>query len=120
MATCQRVFYEAMDKVAERTNDDPLKIFKKAVESAKPAVEVKSRRVGGANYQVPREVRRNRQQSLAIRMANKRKQAVPSGLFRPEIARRAVGCAMVDCRQDSFSWSHHRVASMSVATTSTR
>lgn len=66
-ATCQRVFYEAMDMVAERTNDDPLKIFKKAVESAKPAVEVKSRRVGGANYQVPIEVNQHRRTSLALR-----------------------------------------------------
>ncbi len=59
--TSQRIFYEAMDKIKERTADDPLKLFKKAVENAKPLLEVKTRRVGGANYQVPVEVPQNRQ-----------------------------------------------------------
>ena len=63
----QGMFYEAMDKLRERTNDDPLKAFKKAVENAKPLLEVKTRRVGGANYQVPIEVPQNRRTSLAIR-----------------------------------------------------
>ena len=49
------------------TGDDPLKVFKRAVENAKPQVEVKSRRVGGSTYQVPMEVRTDRQQALAIR-----------------------------------------------------
>ena len=53
--------------IEERTGDDPLKVFKKAVENAKPQVEVKSRRVGGSTYQVPIEVSSDRQQSLAIR-----------------------------------------------------
>ena len=55
-AVTERIFYNAMDLVRERANEDPLKIFKKAVENCKPIVEVKSRRVGGANYQVPVEV----------------------------------------------------------------
>jgi small subunit ribosomal protein S7 len=63
----QKIFYEAMDKIQERTQDDPLKLFKKAVENCKPLVEVKTRRVGGANYQVPVEVANNRRTSLAIR-----------------------------------------------------
>src|ERR1700735_3988135 len=66
-STAQRVFYGAMDQVAKKTNDDALKIFKKAVENVKPTLEVKSRRVGGANYQVPVEVNQYRKQSLAIR-----------------------------------------------------
>jgi small subunit ribosomal protein S7 len=61
------IFYGAMDKLKERTGDDPLKLFKKAVENAKPLLEVKTRRVGGANYQVPIEVPQNRRTSLAIR-----------------------------------------------------
>ena len=65
--TSERIFYETMDKVRERGNDEPLKIFKKAVENCKPNVEVKSRRVGGANYQVPIEVDGHRRTSLAIR-----------------------------------------------------
>ncbi len=63
----QRIFYDSMDKIRERSGDDPLKLFKKAVENAKPMLEVKTRRVGGANYQVPIEVPQNRRTSLAIR-----------------------------------------------------
>jgi small subunit ribosomal protein S7 len=63
----QRIFYDAMEKLRERSGDDPLKLFKKAVENAKPLLEVKTRRVGGANYQVPIEVPQNRRTSLAIR-----------------------------------------------------
>jgi small subunit ribosomal protein S7 len=66
-STAQRVFYGAMDQVAKKANDDALKIFKKAVENVKPVLEVKTRRVGGANYQVPGEVNPFRRQSLAIR-----------------------------------------------------
>ena len=63
----QGIFYDAMDKIRERSGDEPLKLFKKAVENAKPMLEVKTRRVGGANYQVPIEVPQNRRTSLAIR-----------------------------------------------------
>ena len=66
-STAQRVFYGAMDQVAKKTNDDALKVFKKAIENVKPLLEVKTRRVGGANYQVPVEVTTNRRTSLAIR-----------------------------------------------------
>ena len=66
-STAQTIFYDAMKQVAEKTNDDALKIFKKAVENCKPVLEVKTRRVGGANYQVPVEVPNNRRSSLAIR-----------------------------------------------------
>ena len=65
--TAQGIFYDAMEKIKERTSDDPLKAFKKAVENAKPMLEVKTRRVGGANYQVPVEVNPDRRTSLAIR-----------------------------------------------------
>ncbi len=63
----ERIFYSSMERVRERSKDDPLVLFKKAVENCKPVVEVKSRRVGGANYQVPIEVATNRRVSLAIR-----------------------------------------------------
>jgi len=62
-----KIFYDAMNMVAERGEEEPLKVFKKAVENCKPVVEVKSRRVGGANYQVPIEVPTNRRNSLAMR-----------------------------------------------------
>jgi small subunit ribosomal protein S7 len=66
-STAQKIFYDSMKKLQERANDDPLKLFKKAVENCKPVLEVKTRRVGGANYQVPVEVPQNRRTSLAIR-----------------------------------------------------
>src|SRR6202030_120010 len=66
-AVSQKIFYEAMDKIKDRSGDDPLKLFKKAVENCRPLLEVKTRRVGGANYQVPVEVPNNRRTSLAIR-----------------------------------------------------
>jgi len=66
--TAQRTFYEALDIAAKKLEvDDQVELFTKAVDNIRPSVEVRSKRVGGANYQVPREVRRNRQQSLAIR-----------------------------------------------------
>src|SRR5262252_7596625 len=65
--TSQAIFFEAMKKLGERGNDAPLKLFKKAVETCKPLLEVKTRRVGGANYQVPVEVNADRRTSLAIR-----------------------------------------------------
>jgi small subunit ribosomal protein S7 len=66
-AVAQKIFYASMDMIREKSGDDPLKLFKKAVENAKPMLEVKTRRVGGANYQVPIEVPNNRRTSLAIR-----------------------------------------------------
>src|SRR5690349_440314 len=66
-STAQSIFYEAMKKLEQRGGDEALKLFKKAVENAKPLLEVKSRRVGGANYQVPVEVNPDRRTSLAIR-----------------------------------------------------
>jgi small subunit ribosomal protein S7 len=63
----QRIFYKSLEVLAERGGDEALKLFKKAVENAKPLLEVKTRRVGGANYQVPIEVPQNRRTSLAIR-----------------------------------------------------
>ena len=65
--TAERIFYGALDIISERTGDDPIKVFKRAVENTRPQVEVKSRRVGGSTYQVPVEVNTDRQQSLAIR-----------------------------------------------------
>ena len=66
-SVAESVFYGAMKKVEDRAKDDPIKLFKKAVDNVKPALEVKSRRVGGATYQVPVEVRPRRANTLAIR-----------------------------------------------------
>ncbi|MBI3933483.1 MAG: 30S ribosomal protein S7 [Acidobacteria bacterium] len=66
-SVAEAIFYESMEKIKERSQDDPLKVFKKAVENAKPLMEVKTRRVGGANYQIPVEVGPDRRTSLGIR-----------------------------------------------------
>lgn len=67
-ATAARVFYDAMDQIKKRMPDaNPIDVFTNAIENVKPVLEVRSRRVGGANYQVPMQVKRERQQSLAIR-----------------------------------------------------
>jgi len=66
-AVAQRIVYGSFDIVAEKMKDDPLRIFKRALENIKPIVETKSRRVGGANYQVPVEVRATRREALGFR-----------------------------------------------------
>src|SRR5437660_192784 len=99
-STAQRVFYGAMDQVAKKTNDDALKIFKKAIENVKPLLEVKTRRVGGANYQVPVEVNPFRRQSLAIRWLKARppwtgwSRSASAALLSPARRRRLPGIAL--------------------------
>lgn len=67
-STAQRVFYDALDVIGEKVSDRPaIEVFEQAVENVKPFIEVRSKRVGGASYQVPMQVNRARQQSLAIR-----------------------------------------------------
>jgi len=66
-STAERIFYKAMQEIQKKSGQDPLEIFKNAVENTKPSLEVRSRRVGGATYQVPVEVRPERRQTLAIR-----------------------------------------------------
>ena len=66
-STAEGIFYEALKRLETKGGDQPLKLFTKAVENAKPLLEVKTRRVGGANYQVPVEVNPDRRTSLAIR-----------------------------------------------------
>jgi small subunit ribosomal protein S7 len=66
-SVAEQIMYGALDVVAEKTKDDPMKTFKKALKNVSPLLEVKSRRVGGANYQVPVEIRPRRQEALAIR-----------------------------------------------------
>jgi small subunit ribosomal protein S7 len=65
--TAEKILYGAFDTVKERTGNDPIEVFEKAMENIKPALEVKSRRVGGSNLQVPIEVNDERSQALALR-----------------------------------------------------
>ena len=65
--TAQRIVYDAFDMIKEKTSEEAMVVFERAMENIKPALEVKSRRVGGANYQVPVEVKADRAQALAFR-----------------------------------------------------
>jgi len=80
-SVAQRLFYDAMDLIQKRLpNENPIDVFTRAVENAKPAIEVRSKRVGGATYQVPMQVNKNRQQTLSIRwllMAAREKKGRP-------------------------------------------
>jgi small subunit ribosomal protein S7 len=65
--TCFKIIYKALDNLKAKTDKDPLEVFLKALDNVKPQVEVKSRRVGGATYQVPIEIRESRREALAMR-----------------------------------------------------
>ena len=65
--TAQKILYNAFEIIQEKTNEEPMKVFEKAMANIKPALEVKSRRVGGSNYQVPVEVKADRAQALSFR-----------------------------------------------------
>jgi len=66
-STAGRIFYQTLDILGKKANEEPLKVFKQAIDNVKPAVEVRSKRVGGANYQIPIEVTSSRRISLSIR-----------------------------------------------------
>ena len=66
-STAEKILYEALDKIKEKGKEDPIKVFNNAINNVKPNLEVRSRRVGGATYQVPVEVKSKRAQALAIR-----------------------------------------------------
>ena len=66
-SNAERIFYDALKQLGDKTGDEPLKVFKRAIDNVRPTVEVKSRRVGGSTYQVPLEVHQERRGALAIR-----------------------------------------------------
>ena len=67
--TAEKIIYDAIDKIKSKTKDEPINIFNQAINNIKPTVEVRSRRVGGATYQVPVEVKSKRSQALALRLS---------------------------------------------------
>ena len=66
-ATSEKIIYDALEKIKNKTKDDPIKVFNEAIANIRPNLEVRSRRVGGATYQVPQEVKLKRSQTLALR-----------------------------------------------------
>ncbi len=85
-SVAERIVYGAFDRIGKRSGQDPLRVFHDALGNVRPAVEVRSRRVGGATYQVPVEVRPDRSQALAI---------APSGCCNPGIVERSSSAAML-------------------------
>ena len=106
-ATAERIVYGAFDIVAEKTGQDPIAVFKKAMENIRPTLETKSKRVGGANYQVPIEVNSRRSTTLAIRwlvdFSRKRKENTMAQRLANEIidASENTGAA-VKKREDTY------------------
>ena len=92
-STAEATFYGAMTSIQERTGEDPLKVFKKALDSVKPALEVKSRRDGGSNYQVPIEVRPQRRMALALRWLISFSRARPERSMREKLANEIMDAA---------------------------
>ena len=94
-STAQGIFYRALEVVGEKGDDEPLKLFKKAIDNVAPSVEVKSRRVGGSTYQVPVEVYHRRKTSLALRWlveaARKRSEKTMDARLAGEVLDAAVG-----------------------------
>lgn len=94
-SVAERIVYGALDAVAKKSNEDPLVVFKQALDNIKPSVEVKSRRVGGANYQVPVEIRPERRVAMAFRwlrdFARQRSERTMGGQLAAEILEAAAG-----------------------------
>jgi small subunit ribosomal protein S7 len=92
-ATAERILYEALEAIRQRTQDDPMKVFKRAIENVKPAVEVKSRRVGGSTYQVPVEVRPSRRLALSMRWIIQNAKRRPERTMRQKLAMELMDAA---------------------------
>ena len=119
-SVAERIVYDAFDIVAERTDQDPLSVFKKAMDNVRPTLEVKPKRVGGATYQVPMEVNSRRATTLAIRwmvnFSRSRKEKTMALRLANEIMDAANGVgASVKRREDLFkmaeanrAFSHYR------------
>ena len=103
-------FYGAMDTIKDRTSDDPLKVFRKAIDNVKPAVEVKSRRVGGSNYQVPIEVRPARRTALALRWLISFSRARPEKSMRERLANELMDAASMRGNTFKKKEDTHRMA----------
>ena len=86
------IIYQAMDQIKEKLSTDPLPVFEQALENAKPLVEVRSKRIGGANYQVPVEVSKKRQQTLAIRWILEAVRARKGRATHEKLAQELIDC----------------------------
>ena len=109
-STAENIFYSAMDLIKERTNEDPLKIFRKAIDNVRPALEVKSRRVGGSNYQVPIEVRPARRTALSLRWLISYSRQRPEKSMRERLANEIMDAASLRGAAFKKNEDTHRMA----------
>lgn len=109
-ATARAIVYEAFSIVADKTKEDPLEVFRKAMQNVGPAIEIRPRRVGGATYQVPMEVREERRIALAIRwikkFASERRERTMASKLANELMAAAAGEGGAIRRRDEM----HRMA----------
>ena len=92
-STAEKIVFGAFDIISEKTKDDPIKVFEKAVSNVRPRLEVRARRVGGSNYQVPVEVRPERSQTLAYRWLIVASRARPEKTMRERLANEMLDAA---------------------------
>ncbi len=92
-STAERIMYGAMDIVTDKTKENPLSVFKTAIENIRPLVEVKSRRVGGSTYQIPIEIRADRRLALSMRWLKKFAAARPGNSMRDKLAAEILDAA---------------------------
>ena len=88
----ERIFYGAMQQIGEKAGEEPLKVFKRAIDNVHPTVEVKSRRIGGSTYQVPLEVHQERRDALAIRWIVSYARGRGEKTMEDRLAARTSGC----------------------------
>ena len=110
-STAEGIFYGAMDIIEQRTGQPGVNVFKQALSNAKPVVEVKSRRVGGATYQVPVEVRPDRRTALAMRCVSSFFLIDSPSPFEARITSAANRSDIVFSRRDRLYWINHRMPS---------
>src|SRR5258708_20656588 len=109
-SVAERILYAALEAIKVKTNDDPMKVFKKAIENVKPAVEVKSRRVGGSTYQVPVEVRPSRKLALSMRWIITTAQGRGEKTMRARHARKLMSAAQSRGRAPQKKEANHPMA----------
>jgi small subunit ribosomal protein S7 len=110
-SACERAFYGAMDIVAKRVKDhSPLEVFERAVSNCKPNVEVRSKRVGGSNYQVPMPVNNKRQQSLAFRWIREAARGKKGRPLRERLAQEIVDASKAEGTAFTTKENVHRMA----------
>jgi small subunit ribosomal protein S7 len=114
-STAEAICYKALDRIQEKTKGDPIVVFKKAVENLKPSLEVKSRRVGGASYQVPIEVKQPRRLSLAFRWLRLYASQRPEKSMVDKLAGEILDASIIRVQKEKKTTSYTKLPSPTIA-----